>query len=144
MLILVTWMKFFLSNSSLLCVPFHLYSPTQFYFRVDLKLPGRTQMRLTSSQPRRPTSNVPKWSSLSMRSASPGTLTPQKRKRRKMRRKKTRWVEENVEVQGGKERKYRAGIQLHIGELLSIWIILAATLAGILAKCLMVGVKLPM
>lgn len=54
-------------------------------------------MRPTSSQPRRRTSNVPKWWSRSTRSASHGTPTPRKRRRRKTRTKRTRSLEEEEE-----------------------------------------------
>lgn len=83
-------------------------SLTHFYtFCLELKLTGRTPMKPTLSQPRRLTSNVPRWSSLFMRSVSPGTLTPQRRRRRKRRRKKTRWVKEEVKCGGvGREINY--------------------------------------
>lgn len=75
-----------------------LYSSYPFARVFGLQFPGRTQMRQILSQPRKPTSNVPKWSSLSMRSASPGILTPQRRKKRKRRRKRTR-LKKNTEAQ---------------------------------------------
>lgn len=82
-------------------------------------------MRLTLSQLRKQTSNVHKWSSLSMRNASHGTPTPQKKRRRKRKTKKTRFFggcKEKREVQG---RKSIAPVRCHPG-----WSTLAATLAA--------------
>lgn len=81
-----------------LSLPNYLHYSFPFAPVFGLQFPGRTQMRQILSQPRRLTSNVPKWSSLSMRSASPGILTPQRRKKRKKRRKRTR-LKKNTEAQ---------------------------------------------
>lgn len=81
-----------------LSLPNYRHSSFPFAPVFGLQFPGRTQMRQILSQPRRPMSNVPKWSSLSMRSVSPGILTPQRRKKRKRRRKRTR-LKKNTEAQ---------------------------------------------
>lgn len=86
-------------HSTALSLPNYLHHSFPFAPVFGLQFPGRTQMKQILSQPRRPTSNVPKWSSLSMRSASPGILTPQRRKKRKRRRKRTRLKYSEAQVE---------------------------------------------
>lgn len=83
-------------------------------------------MRLTLSQLRKQTSNVHKWSSLSMRNASHGTPTPQKKRRRKRKTKKTRFFWGVQRKKGGAGQEINCAlVRCHPG-----WSALAATLAA--------------